>query len=174
MTDLPQPPATRPDPRPFLPRWLSWTAVVLGCAAAALVACHALLLTVFQVDGASMEPALHHGQRLLVLRPLGEVARGDLLVFHNPIAPDEVLVKRVLGLPGEQLLTEGSHLYADGFELADPYLKPGTTTGALAPVRVEPDHFFLLGDNRNDSVDSRRLGSIPRRLVIGKVVWALP
>jgi len=121
--------------------------VVLSVALT-LVLVNELLLTVFVVEGISMEPTLRDGQRVLVLRAHGEIGLRDLLVFKNPTAPEEVLLKRVLGLPGEEIRREGH-----------------------PPIRVPEAHFFLLGDNRDHSIDSRQFGTVERRLLIGKVVY---
>ena len=135
------------SPSPW-PRRLRWAAGVVLAACLSLLLVNQLLLTVFVVEGVSMEPTLRPGQRVLVLRPCGEIGPRDLLVFKNPTAPEEVLLKRVLGRPGEEVHMEG-----------------------YAPVRVEEAHFFLVGDNAAHSIDSRTFGAVSRRLVIGKVVF---
>lgn len=150
--------------------WGTWLAVVVLAGAVLTFLCHELLLTVFVVHGQSMEPTLHHGQRVLVLRPLGEISRGDLLVFRNPHASDEVLIKRVLALPGETLKVEAGRLLVDGLHRPEPYVKPGTALLKLAQERCPPDTYYLLGDNRAESFDSRKLGPIERRLLLGKVI----
>ena len=159
-----------PPPRPGRPsaRWIA-ASLALGAVASGLA--QQLLVTVYVVDGVSMEPTLAPGQRLLVWRPCGDLTRGDLVVFRNPIEPDEVMVKRILGLPSERVEVAAERLFVGGFEIGEPYVKVGTRTGALEPQTVFEGHYFLLGDNRTESVDSRRLGPIPRRLVVGKVIW---
>ena len=69
------------------------------------------------------------------IRPLGEISRGDLLVFRNPHASDEVLIKRVLALPGETLKVEAGRLLVDGLHRPEPYVKPGTALLRLAAGR---------------------------------------
>jgi signal peptidase I len=151
-------------------RWKAWLAGALALAALLTVLCHELLLTVFVVQGASMEPTLRQEQRVLVLRRFGKVKRGDLVVFRNPFAGDQVLVKRVLALPGETIFVRDGQLYVDDLLRAEPYVKAGTTVVRLEEQRLPENTYFVLGDNRNASVDSRKFGPIERNLLIGKVV----
>lgn len=131
----------------------------------------ALLFRVCAVSGASMEPTYHAGDRLLVRRSVGEIARGDLLVFRNPLASSELLVKRVVGLPGETIEGRGDQLWIDGAALAEPYTKAGTGVGELLPCLVPGGHYYLVGDNRSESIDSRQFDAVDEVLVVGRVVW---
>lgn len=164
-----EPPSSTSHPRAR--RIARWLAGVLVLAAGGAALCQRLLVTVYVVDGVSMEPTLQPGQRLVVWRPCGALARGDLVVFRNPVEPDEVMVKRVLGLPREEVEVAHERLFVGGFEIGEPYLPPDAHTGSVEPVTVFEDHYYLLGDNRSESIDSRRFGPIPRRLVVGKVIW---
>jgi signal peptidase I len=152
----------------------------------------------FRVDGSSMEPNLHNGEMLIVNRqiyfrmdvndvfdwlpgiqdngtdewyPFHPPQRGDIVVFQPPVMPSEPYIKRIIGLPGEQVSIHNGAVYIDGKRLDEPYLKgptlgPGIT--AEKPVVVEPGHVFVLGDNRSNSSDSRIFGSIPISSIIGK------
>lgn len=166
MTDSPEGP----------PRRVPRLALLLAAALLAALLCERFLLGVFVVEGASMEPTLRSGQRVLVWRRPGELERGDLVVFRNPLRPGEVLLKRVVGLPGEALRSDGVRLFVttrEGpeVELAEPYRRgPGS---AFPITRLGTEEFFVLGDNRAESVDSRRFGEIDRRLILGKVVDTL-
>ena len=141
-----------------------------------LILTHELVLSVYQVSGVSMLPALRDGQRVVVLKRFYAVARGDQLVFKNPNAPDEVLVKRVLFLPGERFEVAGGQIRLDGGSGGSigSHLQPGVGALGRIPASVVPsESFFLVGDNLAESIDSRTLGAIPRRLVVGKVVRTL-
>lgn len=169
---------TDPMPAPSWVRWLQRGGGVLAIGLVAAFLCHELLVSVFVVTGVSMEPTLHDGQRVLVLKHVGALARGDLIVFRSPTAPDQFLLKRVLGLPNEDLLSERGQLYvgapssARRFAMAEPYLTPTAHDETrLAPVHVPPTHYFVLGDNRGESVDSRAFGTIDQDLVVGRVVY---
>jgi signal peptidase I len=153
---------------------------VLGSALVAVALVQHYLLAVCVVSGVSMVPTLDPGDRVLVLKPHGEVARGDLLVLHNPLDHDELLIKRVLGLPDDQLYAEDGALWVgrEGlFLLDEPYLNPNSRFADLPPTRVPADCYYVLGDNRGQSVDSRRFEAVPERLVVGKLVarlWPSP
>lgn len=148
----------------------AWLAVILG-ALAATVFVTQVVLGACVVDGDSMLPTLRHGERVLILRLHGPLQRGDLVVFKNPWAPEDLLVKRVLGLPGDALSVDAGRLCVGPFQQAEPYLSPGTPLeGLVSPTVVPEGCYFLLGDNRPSSVDSRRFGAVPGHLLVGKVV----
>jgi signal peptidase I len=154
-------------------RRLRWAAGVILSASIALLVCHEMVLSVYLVSGVSMEPTLQSGQRVLVLKAFGDLSRGDLIVFMNPTHPEEVLLKRVLATPGQQIEAVRGRIRVDTSELGEPYVKPGTTVGNLAASTLGEGKFYVLGDNRGESVDSRRFGGIDRRLIVGKVVYTL-
>ena len=149
-------------------RWPLWLALGL----ASLLVSHSLLFTVYQVEGASMEPTLHGGQRVWGLRHFSRIKRGDVVLFRSPLNPAEVLVKRVVASAGDRLWVDNEKLYVDSFLQVEPYVKPGTATGQIPRQQVPEGHLFVLGDNRAQSQDSRQLGSLAQGLVIAKVVWA--
>lgn len=124
-----------------------------------------------RVDGFSMRPTLEDGEFVLVNRlayRFGEVQRGDIIVFHFPMDPDQELIKRIVGLPGEDVsITDGAVL-VNGQVLDEPYI-------ASAPVysgqwHVPDGYLFVLGDNRNDSSDSHSWGLLPSENVVGQAV----
>ena len=142
-------------------------------ASVALLVCHEHVASVYLVSGVSMEPTLRSGQRVVVLKAFGEVSRGDLIVFKNPTHPREILLKRVLATPGQQIEAVRGRIRINANELGEPYVKPGTTVGNLAVSTLGSGKFYVLGDNRAESVDSRRFGGVDRRLIVGKVVYTL-
>lgn len=131
-----------------------------------------------RVDGISMQPTLEDGEFLLVNKMsyvFGEVERGDIIVFHFPLNPQEELIKRVIGLPGDHVVVKDSRVFINGQPLDEPYI-------AQAPLYygdwvVTEGHLFVLGDNRNNSNDSKDWGMLPRENVVGKAVliyWPPP
>lgn len=134
---------------------------------------HSVVFSVCVVDGSSMRPTLAPGERVLVYKLATEFARGDLVVVKNPDAPDDLLVKRIVGLPREEVAARAGVLTVGPFVLPEPYVLRGTTVGDLPPSRVPDGHYYVLGDNRAESVDSRTFGAVDRRLVVGKVVLSL-
>ena len=131
-----------------------------------------------RVDGFSMRPTLEDGEFLLVDKVsyfFGDVKRGDIIVFHFPLNPDEELIKRVIGLPGDRIVVQNNQVFVNGQLLNEPYI-------FQAPLYsgewlVLDDHLFVLGDNRNNSNDSKDWGMLPAENVVGKAVliyWPPP
>jgi len=152
----------------------------------------ALLLRVFVVQtfyipSGSMIPTLQIGDRILVNKlayHFHGVGRGDIIVFQAPPevakaceTDDKDLVKRVIGLPNETISDRNGTIYIDNKPLAQPWLPkndPMTFTGTFAPVHIGPNSYFVMGDNRIDSCDSRFWGTVNRSLIVGKVemrIW---
>jgi signal peptidase I len=112
-----------------------------------------------EVDGPSMQPTLETGQRLVVYRlayVFSEPERGDVVVFHSPLNPDDNLVKRIIGLPGEIVSIQDGHIYIDGELLEEPDFIPEPYYSGT--WEVPEGHYFVLGDNRNASNDSHGWG----------------
>lgn len=129
----------------------------------------------FTVEGPSMIPTLHSGERLIVDElsyRFGSPERGDVIVFRYPSNPGEFFVKRLVALPGEEVAIHDGRVWVNGRPLIEDYL-PTETPGEFGPVIVPEDHYFVLGDNRGNSADSRdpRVGFVPRRLVVGRAIW---
>jgi signal peptidase I len=172
---------------------VDWLVTIVG-AIAIVLAIKAFVVNPYRIPSSSMEPTLHcarpaqlcearFSDRVLANRFIyhfREPARGDIVVFETPpeaqakCGAGGTFVKRIVGLPGErvQLRTVRDHsfVYIDGRRLDEPYieldrrdLRPNET------FRVPQDHFFVMGDNRSQSCDSREWGSVPRENLIGKV-----
>ncbi len=129
----------------------------------------------FTVDGPSMLPTLQDGQRLLVDRltyRFQEPQRGDVVVFRYPANPRQHFIKRIIAVPGDQVLISRGTVYVNGVALEEPYIA-GPMFGSFGPVIVPPDSYFVLGDNRNNSEDSRdrRVGFVPRANIVGRAIW---
>ncbi len=124
-----------------------------------------------RVDGASMQPTLVTGEYVIVSRlsyRLGTPQRGDIIVFHFPRDPSEEYIKRVIGLPGDEVEVNNGLVYVNGQPLDETYLKVKTNyTGAW---RVPDGQLFVLGDNRNNSSDSHDWGTVPMDYVVGKAI----
>jgi signal peptidase I len=128
----------------------------------------------FQIEGVSMLPLLQEGERIFVNRfeyRLDSVQRGDVVVFWYPPEPTRTLVKRVLGLPGDLCSIREGRLFVNGQALSEPYV-PNRFRSAdnLPAVTVPPGYYFVLGDDRKNSDDSRRWGLVPERYILGRVV----
>lgn len=138
-----------------------------------------------KVLGHSMDPTLQEGQRLLISRInylFGEPQRGDILVFNSPSPLQEnepALIKRVIGLPGETVELIDGAIYINGLRLNEAYLDPDLETLCSRSRCDEsrwtlgPDDFFVMGDNRRGSRDSREFGPVDRHSIIGEAVFRL-
>jgi signal peptidase I len=147
----------------------------LRLGAVALLA-YVALFNFSVVRGSSMAPRIHDGDRILIDHwsyLLGPVARGDIVVLKYPLDPSVDYIKRVIGLPGDRVVLQDGKVYVNGEELAEPYVEDPDALTDMA-VRVLPAHYFVLGDNRRRSCDSREFGQVPCDYVRGKVavrVW---
>lgn len=151
----------------------SWLRTLVVCAAAYLV-----VFNLSVVRGSSMAPGIHDGDRILVGQwtyLLGDVERGDVVVMSYPVDPRLDYIKRVIGLPGDQVRMSGGEVFVNGERIDEPYVDQ--VEGAVSYfTTVRPGHYFVLGDNRPHSSDSREFGQVPRELLKGRVdlrVWPL-
>jgi signal peptidase I len=134
------------------------------------------------VEGTSMLPQLHHGERLLVNKLVyynfesvswGHLSRGDIVVFWYPKEPDKSYVKRIIGLPGEMVEIRRGVVYINGEELKEPYLDAeyNQALQTVASVKVDEHYYFVMGDNRDNSSDSRYWGLVPEKYIYGKAFF---
>ena len=130
----------------------------------------------FFVNGQSMEPSFQNGDYLIIDElsyRLSDPQRGDVVVFKYPYNPTQKFIKRIIGLPGEKVeVSNGSVIIysEDGSQvLSEEYLDSGVSTPGAANVFLDQDEYFVLGDNRPVSSDSRTWGTLPRENIIGKV-----
>jgi len=159
---------------------------ILIIAAAVLVSLlvRTFVFQTFFIPSGSMEPTLQIGDRIVVSKlsvELGTIHRGDILVFKAPAevrtqCGDDVadLVKRVIGLPGDHLTSKGNTIYVNGSPLLQPWTHTEPIGRAIGNVTVPANHYFMMGDNEDDSCDSRYWGTIPHSSIIGKAfirIW---
>jgi signal peptidase I len=157
------------------------------------------LIQAFFIPSRSMEPTLDVGDRVVVNRlayRLGDPAHGQVVVFLRPKGVEqeppqgplswvrravaqglggtppgnEDLIKRVVGLPGDRLEGRDGALWRNGRRVEEPYLRANTFTSHYKPVRDNPDHYWVMGDNREDSADSRVFGQVHRSALVGRAV----
>lgn len=134
------------------------------------------------VEGTSMLPQLHDGERLLVNKLIyykiqsiswGHIDRGDIVVFWFPHDPDKSYVKRVIGLPGETVELRNGKVYINGTELTEDYLdtEHNQSLPTWPAKKVEDHYYFVMGDNRDNSSDSRYWGLVPEKYIYGKAFF---
>lgn len=134
------------------------------------------------VEGTSMLPQLHDGERLLVNKLVyykiqsvswGHIERGDIVVFWFPNDPDKSYVKRVIGLPGETVEIRNGKVIVNGQQLNEDYLETeyNQSLPSWPPKKIEEHHYFVMGDNRDNSSDSRYWGLVPEKYIYGKAFF---
>jgi signal peptidase I len=166
-----------------LRRAVTETAVVILVALLLAGLLRAFVFGTFWIPSASMTPTLGVYDRILVQKAFfspGDVREGDIVVFGHPPrddcpGPGGDLVKRVIALPGQAIYSAGGSIYVNGRRLAEPYLPADDPLGPPIasrqhPYRVPAGEFYVLGDNRADSCDSRFWGPVEGSSIVGKVV----
>jgi signal peptidase I len=152
-------------------------------AFALMLAC---LLVVFvvqpvKVEGTSMLPRLHDGERIFVnklvyydeYRWAPKIERGDIVVFWFPNDPSKSYIKRVIGLPGDTVEIHEGRVRVNGSDLQEKYLDPALNASrqSLPVVNVKANYYFVMGDNRDNSSDSRIWGLVPKKYIYGKAMF---
>ena len=129
-----------------------------------------------QVEGTSMLPLLKNHERIVVNKiayHVESIQRGDIIVFRYPLDPAQSFIKRVIGLPGDWVGIRDGKVYVNGRRLTEPYVLPAYLDDeTYAPVHVAPGHYYVLGDHRDFSNDSREWGTVARKYIYGKAVFA--
>ena len=190
--------------KPSLVRTLVEWVLVVGGSLGFAILIQAFVFQPFRIPSGSMYPSLKNGDRIVVNKlsyDVHDVHRGDVVVFTRPrcntsgsptwancalVGDFDDLVKRVVGLPGDKLSIADSHVYVDGRALTEPYVRKGAVTlaqppfgcafsgTAARPFVVPKDMVFVMGDNRDNSLDSRCFGPIPESTIVGRAfvkIW---
>jgi len=129
----------------------------------------------FVVEGSSMYPTLMQGDRLIVSRLsyiFGEPDRGDIIVFQYPFGPERDFVKRIIGLPGETIAIQNGQVFINGKPLPPETYVQNRSHDNYGPVTLAEDEYFVMGDNRTGSSDSRSWGPLQGHFIIGKA-WLI-
>jgi signal peptidase I len=174
---------------------IDWLVTILG-AILIVLAVKQWVINPYRIPSSSMEPTLHCARpgigclaaggllsgsdRVLACRicyELGSPKRGDIVVFNTPpkallaCGTGGVYVKRLIGMPGDIWAEKDGYVYINGKKLNEPYIKPEyRDTYTFKARRIPPGQYFMMGDNRAGSCDSRKWGTVPRKNLIGKVV----
>lgn len=139
----------------------------------------------YRVEGVSMQPGLQSNDLVVVSQIAydfgAQPQRGDVIVLHPPSDPSTVYVKRIIGLPGDQLFITPDAVYVNGHKLDEPYIQlidpKAAENEPLGKITLQAGQYFVMGDNRQNSTDSRVFGYVPRQNIIGKaefVFWPAP
>jgi signal peptidase I len=128
-----------------------------------------------RVEGTSMAPHLQDRDRVFINKlayRIGEVHRQDVVIFHYPNDPSKTYIKRVIAAPGDELRIDHGTVYLNGARLAEPYVAPlYRDTRSLPETRIPDGEFFVMGDHRNISSDSRDFGPVARSFIYGKAMF---
>jgi signal peptidase I len=193
-------PGPQPRPTTGTTRWWRYALELVLLVMVALVGTLLVknfIAQAFSIPSSSMEPQLEVGDRVLVSRlsyRLGDPNRGDIVVFHQPDAPPDgrplptrligevlqtvglqqpletELIKRIVGLPGEEIEAADGTVHVDGRPVIEPYLPGGVETADFGPVLIPDGHVFVLGDNRGNSADSRVIGPVSLDSIVGRAI----
>ncbi len=177
-----QPAATQASPqtpahsffRSLLGDLRSWARDIVIAAALAFV----IIMFLYQpvkVEGTSMVPLLSDQERIFINKFVYRfegIERGDVVVFWYPLDSTKSFIKRVIALPGETVEIRQGRVWVNGAVIEEPYVVPRFADhGSYAPVRVPPGQYFVMGDHRASSNDSRVFGAVPHSLIYGKAVF---
>lgn len=167
--------------------WLKTIAIALLIA----ILINAFLLQTYIVKGQSMEPTFEEQNRLIILKLPFDYDYGDIVVIDSRVhrlrtitdqlkenglylrltgqESEHLWIKRIIGLPNDTIEIKDGVLYRNGEKIVEEYIKEDMYPTSYGPFVVPEDHYFVLGDNRNVSMDSRAIGAIPRQNIVGKV-----
>lgn len=172
---------TKPAPIPSK-KWSSWQENLILIA---ISLCLAVIIRIFiaeprYIPSDSMVPTLHTGDRLVVEKVsyrFHPPSQGDIIVFQPPAElqrrgypQDQAFIKRIIGIPGKILKVSNGQVYLDGQPLKEDYIAEPANQ-PFPPVQIPEDQYFVMGDNRNDSNDSRYWGFLPRQNIIGRAAF---
>ncbi|HEX9160560.1 MAG TPA: signal peptidase I [Thermoanaerobaculia bacterium] len=159
-----------------MPRHKSITRVLIEplLAAVVLAAGVRAAVSIYSIPSASMLPALQVGDHILVTPYRWSTPRrGEIIVFRSPLNPAELVVKRIIAIPGDLIDSRGGRVRIGERTLAEPYVLRQAMSGAIPAQVVPGNSYFVMGDNREDSLDSRRWGALPSDHVVGRVRMVL-
>ena len=135
----------------------------------------------YRVEGQSMHPSFQHGQVFdFEVVPVSSLERGDVIVFHAPVIRKRAdgcprdFIKRIVGLPGDTIEVKEGSVYVNGVRLDEPYVAERRDSGSTDPLTIPDGEYYVLGDNRIASYDSRHWGTVPAQSVVGRLVTGSP
>lgn len=125
-----------------------------------------------KVEGEAMAPALKHGDKIIIQRDPDKLERGDIVIFLYPEDPVKSYIKRIVGLPNETVEIQEGQVLINGQPLLEPYIDPQLAQShrSSQPITLPADSYYVLGDNRDNSTDSRIWGPLQRKFVYGKYI----
>jgi signal peptidase I len=151
-------------------RTLAAIGAALAAATVVVIVGSVLFSLEVVMQGTSMEPSFGAGNRVGLTRDVASLDRGDVVAFQYPLNESKTFVKRIVALPGETIEIRNGQVLVDGKVLSEAYVTPmNRSVDDLGPLRLRRDYFFVLGDNRRNSTDSRHWGPVQRKHIVAKV-----
>jgi signal peptidase I len=177
MTETPPSPSPQPEapkPNSTVSHLRLWMRDVLISVAASFMIITFLYQPV-RVEGTSMQPQLRDQDRLFINKfvyRFEKISRGDIVVFHYPRDPEKSYIKRVIALPGDSLRIDAGHVYVNGERIDEEYVpRQYRDVRSMPEIVIPANHFFVMGDHRSISSDSRDFGPVDRNLIYGKAAF---
>ncbi len=168
----PQQPVPEMQTQRDLRGWTRDLAVALGFALVIII----FLYQPVKVEGTSMAPLLSDQERIFINKfvyRFEPIQRGDVVTFWYPLDRSKSFIKRVIGLPGDTIEIRAGELYVNGKHVPEPYVPASYfDDSSYGPIRIPPDEYFVMGDHRDSSNDSRIFGPVQRKFIYGKAVFA--
>lgn len=166
------------DTQKLLKNFIVDATEILIISAAVIALAWVFLVEPLEVSGDSMAPTLHNKEQIVVEKVsmnFSELKHGDIVVFNSPENENMLVIKRLIGLPGDTVTIREGHVYLNNTQLDEPYLDSEITTKGkeieeAQLVKVPSDAYFVLGDNRDNSMDSRDFGLVKMDKLVGKAV----
>lgn len=146
--------------------------VFLTCLILLCTACSAVVPQPVKVEGTAMLPALRDGDRILIDRNFDKLERGDIVVFYFPFDQRKSYLKRIIGVPNDTVEIREGKVFVNGTSLEEPYVDPKLDTShrSMEEIKLSGEQYFVIGDNRDNSSDSRIWGPLDRKFIYGKYV----
>ena len=146
--------------------------LVLALFVVVCASCAAVQIQPIKIEGMAMAPALNDGDRIIIDRGFEKLERGDIVVFLYPADQSKSFIKRIVGLPNETVEIRDGTVVVNGTSLDEPYVDPklNESQRSLRELTLPADAYFVMGDNRDNSNDSRMWGPLKREFIYGRYV----
>ena len=148
-------------------------AIMLGCILVVILLIIAPNFQLLTYTSTDMEPTIGQNETIVITKRFGNLKRGDIVIFKYPADQSQRFIKRVVGLPGEVVAIREGRVFVDQKPLQEKYLDPkfSSVQRTIPEYRISPGTYYVLGDNRDASNDSRYWGSLPEELIYGRVIF---
>lgn len=159
---------------PKIKHYLKYIIINILIAAGISIFLITYVASAYKIEGNSMEIALHDQERIIIAKwgVKNNIGRYDIVILHKPDEPGKSIIKRVIGLPEEIIEIRNGDVYINGKKLHEPYLPEEKDimfrSINMKPLLIQEDHFFVIGDNRTVSQDSRVFGPVSQKYIYGK------